>query len=272
MLLTVARLFTWIAGGSAALLLVYFRFILPRLTESYKSRHALQLHQTKLLERFNKSVKELKDSQESQLDNLPRLPPFHEAETFTKCETVEAALAAAGDVNRVPDVTLLRCAIAAYLAEHKRGPTSEELFASLEAQAPSIVEDEKRRESLWKTLTSAPSFHSSSSDPSSQWSYTPPPPTAATPIVSSLSTLRTSLPEMPTTARHPHVLAALVDFTGYLTAQTYSFGAYGRQTYGGTDTKLSPAAEEARREIRALKGLVLNRRSFMAPATAVISS
>jgi hypothetical protein len=64
----------------------------------------------------------------------------------------------------------------------------------------------------------------------------------------------------PTPGRFQHTLQAFADFTGELTAQVYALPSYAvnRPMFGG-ETKLPPEADEVRREIRALKGLVLNR-------------
>jgi hypothetical protein len=63
------------------------------------------------------------------------------------------------------------------------------------------------------------------------------------------------------THRFQHTLQALIDFTGYLTTKTYAF-ASAMHSFPGTTP--SPATtgieeEEIRMEIKALKGLVLNR-------------
>ena len=62
------------------------------------------------------------------------------------------------------------------------------------------------------------------------------------------------------------LLESLADLTGYITTQTYSFAAssFGIPSAFGTGassttTLLPPQHEEIRKEIRALKGLVLNR-------------
>jgi hypothetical protein len=57
-------------------------------------------------------------------------------------------------------------------------------------------------------------------------------------------------------------LQTLADFTGYIATQTYSFGVHMRGI-GGSPVTNNTEVDEIRREIRALKGLVLNRRSFL---------
>lgn len=90
------------------------------------------------------------------------------------------------------------------------------------------------------------------------WTYTPPTPPPNPPLITSLSNLQASLPPSESgQPRFQHTLQALSDFTGYIAAQTYAIPTNFR--LGGPNAMLSPEAEEARREIRALKGLVLNR-------------
>lgn len=64
--------------------------------------------------------------------------------------------------------------------------------------------------------------------------------------------------------KYQHMLQTLTDLTGYLTTQTYILPAGGFSGYGGTgyttnSTLATPQQEEIRKEIRALKGLVLSR-------------
>ena len=56
-------------------------------------------------------------------------------------------------------------------------------------------------------------------------------------------------------------MQALSDLTGYISSQVYLpyRGFSGVGGFSGSSSLLSPAEEELRREIRALKGLVLNR-------------
>jgi hypothetical protein len=122
---------------------------------------------------------------------------------------------------------------------------------------------------MWTTLSTHPSFTSSEGD-SLIWSYIQPPPVPTPPIVASLSSLSASLPKYPP-ANSPKIgpmqrtLQALTDLTGYITTQTYAahtFRTPGIAGFGGMGTgngMLSPQEEEVRKEIRALKGLVLNR-------------
>jgi hypothetical protein len=60
------------------------------------------------------------------------------------------------------------------------------------------------------------------------------------------------------------MLQTLTDFTGYLTTQTYilpsgGFSGYGVTGYTTTSALATPQQEEIRKDIRALKGLVLSR-------------
>jgi len=95
------------------------------------------------------------------------------------------------------------------------------------------------------------------------WMFVPPVPREPSPVVKSLNALENSLPKKPATKQSPavHTLQALSDFTGYLTTQIYmpyrapsSVG-----NYINTGNVLSPGGEEFKKEVRALKSLVLNR-------------
>lgn len=97
-----------------------------------------------------------------------------------------------------------------------------------------------------------------------RWSYTTPPPPPPSPLVSSLENLKSGLPTLASSTspnRFQHTLQTFIDFTGYLTAQVYtvSSATLGYRPPGTHTTSLSPQEEEVRKEIRALKGLVLNR-------------
>lgn len=133
--------------------------------------------------------------------------------------------------------------------------------------------------SLWEVLNTNArfSFSPSQDNPNNlTWSYTPATPPEPTPLSSSLSSLASSVSLAP---RHPEstnpfqgTIDALADVTGYITTQTYQLATRGSMRMPGASgygltgsTTLSPQEEEIRREIRSLKGLVLNRRTF-APA------
>lgn len=113
---------------------------------------------------------------------------------------------------------------------------------------------------LWDTLHTVPLFKQEEKERAILWSYTPPEPTPPTALEMSLSTLRETLPPA-RTSLHPfqHTLQALTDFTGYIASQTYAIPSNLRLSGIGMNTPLPPGEEEVRREIRALKGLVLNR-------------
>ncbi len=64
------------------------------------------------------------------------------------------------------------------------------------------------------------------------------------------------------TNRFQHTLQALIDFTGYLTTKTYALASAMHRLPGTTPSPATATGieeEEIRMEIKALKGLVLNR-------------
>ena len=88
-----------------------------------------------------------------------------------------------------------------------------------------------------------------------------PQPTA--PLLPALAELQNSVSravsERPT-QRFQKTLEALVDFTGYLTTKTYALASAMHRLPGTTPPSGMPIEEEeVRMEIKALKGLVLNR-------------
>ncbi len=62
------------------------------------------------------------------------------------------------------------------------------------------------------------------------------------------------------TQRFQHTLEAFIDFTGFLTTKTYALASAMHRLPGTTPPSAMPIEEEeVRMEIKALKGLVLNR-------------
>jgi len=71
-------------------------------------------------------------------------------------------------------------------------------------------------------------------------------------------------------------LQSLSELTGMISSQTYTLPSSFRSTFGGSLSNrpvntLGPAEEEVRRELRSLKGLLLNRRTFASKSFNTIS-
>lgn len=82
-------------------------------------------------------------------------------------------------------------------------------------------------------------------------------------MVKSLSSLKLALPkdELSKPSALQNTVQALSEFTGYISTQVYM--PYRPPTGGvGAGSNLGPIEEQLRREIRALKGLVLNRQVY----------
>ena len=142
-----------------------------------------------------------------------------------------------------------------------------------------------KQSALWNQLNGCPLFVSSMpkqvmpsplplDHPSRLlWKYVPPPPPTASPFLASLVNLQAALPRSEaavpaasgrqTISARQRTLQVLSDFTGYITTQTYTLGVPLIRGTGGVASGENPLENELRREIRALKGLVLNRRSFL---------
>ncbi|KAI0092193.1 hypothetical protein BDY19DRAFT_990926 [Irpex rosettiformis] len=263
------RIATWIAGGSVAILLTYFRFIYPRIAKSFEARHAIRTHQRDLLKKLTTSIEATKSEQASTFALLPTPEPRKEDPMYAEYKSLEDILVSAKDPTYVPDVTVLRCAIAD-LEAGKRQATATAILQLLEEKMPwsGSSEAEEVESRLWQTLSSNSLFSSSesTSDDEVVWKYGLPPPPPPPPLLASLSSLEEALPPPSKMSRtkYQNTLQTLTDLTGYITTQTYSLGlANVKYTATGVVNNLSSEEEEIRREIRGLKGLVLNRRSFL---------
>jgi hypothetical protein len=105
-----------------------------------------------------------------------------------------------------------------------------------------------------------------------QWAYTGPVAIDLSAQLASLTSLSASIPRTRTDAsprQTQHLLQAFTGFTAFLTSHAYGLASGGTRALFSGDVRLTPEAEEVRREIRALKGLVLNRyalqESWMTP-------
>ena len=89
-----------------------------------------------------------------------------------------------------------------------------------------------------------------------RWQCAPTAPSADPPLLKSMAALRSSLPEDTGDRKSPfqYTFQSLSDFTGYISAQVYL--PYRPVGFPNTTNTVE---DEVRREIKALKGLVLNR-------------
>ncbi|KAH8113342.1 hypothetical protein DFH11DRAFT_1878504 [Phellopilus nigrolimitatus] len=273
MLMGMAKVFTWLTGGSAILILIYYKFLLPRLTRSALARRSLKQHQISLLTRLNESLITFRTAQAETLNVLPSPSiPREPSDLARKHSLQELDLDLNAPID-IPGLTLLRCAIEGLAAEGKKA-TKDELFVMLEEKFP-WLNSEKGAEylsSLWETLTTDSCFSEVDVNGRLVCAYTPPspPPPTSTPLMDSLSSLKSSLPP-PRSKANPYqrTFETLSDFTGYITTQTYALASHTLRMPGtalSMSAPLGPQQEEIRKEIRALKGLVLNRRTFAPPA------
>ncbi|KAL1735924.1 hypothetical protein EV714DRAFT_279939 [Schizophyllum commune] len=284
LLLAAARALSWLAGGSAILIFIHYRFLLPRILRTATARRGLLTHQRSLMDKFKTSLKSTKDALTEDLKDLPRPDPNTEPVKWRDCHTVKAALQQAEaekvEVGEIPAVTLLRCALEELKGREKKEgetkekegapPTTEDVFRVLEGRIPWLLSEEGlvREGQLWDMLSTSPLFASEVDDVQGlqRWRYVPPEVPPTPPLLSSLSSLSESMAKLPSeTDNRPfqRTLQTLGDFTGYLSSQVYApFRPNGPQ-YGLGSSGLGPVEEDMRKEIRALKGLVLNRRSFL---------
>ncbi|KAF9491375.1 hypothetical protein BDN71DRAFT_1421783 [Pleurotus eryngii] len=264
------RVFSWVLGGSAALIFLYHRFLLPRIARTFIARQSLKTHHLSLIRKLTTDLAVLKEAQSESYSILPRPEPFKEPEEFSTCTSIDAVLAINSSPDKIPPITLLRCAIADFSKLHREeSPSTEELFQVMEAKFPSLTTPEGSavESNLWEALTTCPLFegkpeeNSSNSVPrQTHWTYNPPEIPAPTPLKDSLQALSAAMPKRPKgplpSSAAQNTLQTLSNLTGYISTQVYL-------PYRPPGHSLGPAEDEMRREIRALKGLVLNRRSFM---------
>lgn len=295
MLIGIVRILTWLTSTSAFVLFIYYRFLFPRISQTYHARHVLRAHQSGLMLRLNKSLATFKEKQAECFANLPKPMLYKEESAYADCHSLDDILACrhkadiddevAGDT---PNVSILRSAIEELTRskESAEGISTGDLFNHLEAKLPWLKGERgaECQNDLWQTLnesflftSTSPQSSSSSSIPEHPsrllWTYVPPPISPPPPMIVALDTLQAVLPhnapalplsKTETVPLRPaqRTLQALADFTGYIATQTYSYGVHMRGI-GGSLTTNNTDVDEIRREIRALKGLVLNRRSFL---------
>ncbi|KDR83882.1 hypothetical protein GALMADRAFT_54422 [Galerina marginata CBS 339.88] len=283
LLLGLARLFSWLAGGSAVLLLIYHRILLPRISQTSLARHSLKSHHLSLLRRLTTFLSSLKESQSESLSVLPRSDQFKEPAPYSECGSLVVAIkivtekSKEPDFSQLPTVTALRCGIAD-MGKGKEGkdvnPATEELFRYLEGQIPWLLSENglQYENQLWETLCTCPLFakvelsstsqENTESNSPTRWEYIPPATVDDPPLLKSLSALSSELPKDTKTRKSPfqHTLQSLSDFTGYISTQVYL--PYRPPPLGlglPNNADKTTLEEDLRREIRALKGLVLNR-------------
>lgn len=284
LLLGIFRMTSWITGGAAILMFVYWRFLLPRISKTYFARRSLRSHYNALLQKMTTSLAAFKESQAESYSVLPRTEPYREPEQYSTCQTVDDVLKVLNEkepnFRGIPPVTLMRTAIADTRQESDQDQprTTEELFQYLEAKIPWLTSESGKayEQTLWEALTSCPLFiRTSELSPErradettiiTRWSYQPRDPPEPSQLQKSFIQLSHSLPRTQTQSnKYNHTLEALSELTGYISTQTYlPYRTLSSVSGFSSSSLLSPAEEELRREIRALKGLVLNRRSFMA--------
>jgi hypothetical protein len=248
------------------------------------------------MEKLNTSLHSLREKQRDAFTLLPTPEQSLEVVPFETCKTVDELLSASAANGSIPDVSLLRCALHDLTADQEApGATADQVFAHLESKLPSLSSEKgvekivrmisctlrhfvflsPNQKSLWETLNTSPAFRLSEAQESNgpKWTYSPPAPNPqppSAPLIASLQALKSAIP--PPTHERPfqHALQSLIDLTGYLTTQTYSFGGYRSSSlgFGSSSATLNPQEEDIRREIRALKGLVLNRYEPLCARTA----
>ncbi|KAG8218549.1 hypothetical protein J3R82DRAFT_4190 [Butyriboletus roseoflavus] len=317
LLVGIVRIFTWLTSTSAIVLFIYYRYLLPKLAQSYQARLALRQHHSALVARLTKSASALRTTQVESYKDLPRTVPVYEDSQYAQCHTIDDILSHVGSSGEeptqpgadIPDITILRCALEELSRSKTDGTSTEELFRHLESKFQWLGREDgaarqvwlyfvsctssnfqlPKQNDLWNQLNACLLFVSSMPKPGANnplpldhpsrllWKYVPPSLPPPPPLLASLENLQAALPcsqeavsansggppPASTISARQRMLQVLSDFTGYITTQTYSLGLPSVRGTNGVASGGNPVEDELRREIRALKGLVLNRRSFL---------
>lgn len=244
------------------------RYLLPRVMHSTEARLSLVAHQKSLLKKLYSTASEVRKTQTETLKTLPPASAPQEDLRYTKCSSIQEVQAIEPDSKELPPpFTLLRITFSTSEGAEAGLPT-ETIFQSLENQLPWLKESEEGlayQSELWKCLSTHPHFHAEPDmlSPDTKWSYAVPTAAPPAPLNSALTALRTTMGTLPTLDPNTFtpLLLAVSGLTGYITTQTYSLPL--SMSSSSSSSRLAPELEEVKKEIRALKGLVLNRRSFM---------
>ena len=94
---------------------------------------------------MTRSLEDLKETQRATFAVLPQPEPFSEIAKYAGCHGLDQLVIAAGDLQDVPPITMLRCAIKD-CTKAERKATSAELFRTLEAKFPWVAEEGSQHE------------------------------------------------------------------------------------------------------------------------------
>jgi hypothetical protein len=237
-----------------------------------------------LLSKLTLSLESLKSAQQETFSVLPQPSVYRVEPSYKDCKSLDDVVATAGDSRNIPHMPLL-CYAIAELTSRKERTTAEAIFQLLEAKLPWMQSEEGAQyevsncitlemyvwlsailqTQLWETLSSSTLFEQNTENDFVIWSFSEPSPPPPSALISSLSALSAAMPEpRPQNTSLQKTSEALSEFTGYIATQTYALPTSYRFNSSGLSTTLSPEEEEVRREIRALKGLVLNRYARLA--------
>lgn len=265
------RLTMWTVGITGTLTFLYKRLLLGRITASLAARHQLVLHQTDLITRLQTHIKALREEQRT------AYKPFIQSKALNDDDVshIKSLQDITIDSDGTPSLSLDKIVrIVFNNSDHAVSFTVDEIVEQLDKTFPRWLQAQGWRETKERVLheLELSDLYSKSETPDTQiWSLTTVDPQPQLPNPeTSLNKLRdtiTKTHKRETTFQH--VFKCLTDFTAFLSRETFQFytvdTAAFRRNYLGDTTSLSPIQDEVRREIRALKGLVLNRyvlRSF----------
>ncbi|KIJ56773.1 hypothetical protein M422DRAFT_22920 [Sphaerobolus stellatus SS14] len=270
LLASLFRIISWGLGLSGLLAFVHYRFLLPRISRTLDARHALSLHQKVLMERLRNRLVDVKKVQDESYNTIISFEPEELSPDVKSLKDLTV------DENGLPTQdlsTVIRCV---YLESPEQKYSIDDLYTRLVEQFPAFGQRDEFKNAIARQLIRSPRYKADTEADAELWSYVD---LIEAPVADSTITGLEALHQVVSQGSrekgvYGHTFKSLTDLTGYLSKETFATynGNTGLRGYGFSNNQLSPAQEEVRREIRALKGLVLNRRSFAPIPTRITSA
>ncbi|EJD53531.1 hypothetical protein AURDEDRAFT_110367 [Auricularia subglabra TFB-10046 SS5] len=268
MLFGLVRLLKYTAVGSAVLTFVYLTYALPRLNLVLELRASLyQLH-AKLLLQLQGKLLELKALEDATAGEAVSGAEAAQDEKQQDGESVAHAPREQVDAP-LPYERNIRDVL---LAAPEQKVSFEALMDALSSKFTWFSRSQKHYRSIvLQTLEKGTDFEVKVDDVEASIAlkdpsrFTAPSDSAETLALRALKESATKLRRQQTAGG---TLQSIVDLTSYISSQTYAYlGSYSTFRPAGMSgsAHLAPAEDDIRREIRSLKSLLLNRRSFIPP-------
>jgi len=254
LLASLFRIVSWSIGLSGILALAYYKCLLPRISRSLDARHFLKLHQVDLLKRLHTHLHDVKSEAFTALDVA------HRPEKFKSFNDIPL------DDHGLPTCSLSSVIYCAFSESSAAEYTVDAIYELLTNRYPGLAKGESAelKNSILQQLSQSTLYTKLQGD-GDVWILRKD--ENSLPTLSRLETLHRAVRQAnnkENRGTYSYTFKALTDLTAYISRETFvTYGGTSGFRHGfSTSTQMTPAQEEVRREIRALKGLVLNRRSF----------